>query len=56
MQRMERAWRTRRPDHDHPAGRVDIAEGIDAPGKLVVNKIQAVEGITWTLTCPAVRL
>jgi hypothetical protein len=37
-------------------GGVDIAEGIDAPGKLVVKKIQAVEGITWTLTCPAVRL
>src|SRR6266498_57976 len=29
---------------------------IDAPGKLVVKKIEAVEGITWTLTCPAVRL
>src|SRR6266545_4235468 len=27
-------------------GGVDIAEGIDAPGKLVVKKIQAVEGIT----------
>jgi hypothetical protein len=37
-------------------GGVDIPEGIDAPGKLVVKKIQAVEGITWTLTCPAVRL
>jgi hypothetical protein len=37
-------------------GGVDIAEGIDAPGKLVVKKIQAVEGITWALTCPAVRL
>jgi hypothetical protein len=29
---------------------------IDAPGKLVVKKIEAVEGITWTLTSPAVRL
>jgi DNA-binding Lrp family transcriptional regulator len=31
------------------------AASIDALGKLVVSKIQAVEGITRTLTCPVVR-
>ena len=51
MQRMERAGRTRRPittilPAEVDDGGVDIAEGIDAPGKLVVKKIQAVEGIT----------
>lgn len=29
---------------------------IDALGRLVVSKIQAVEGVTRTLTCPVVRL
>jgi hypothetical protein len=32
------------------------AGSIDALGRLVVSKIQAVEGITRTLTCPVVRL
>ena len=32
------------------------AEDVDSLGKLVVAKIQAVEGITRTLTCPVVRL
>jgi DNA-binding Lrp family transcriptional regulator len=32
------------------------AESIDSRGRLVVSKIQAVEGITRTLTCPVVRL
>lgn len=32
------------------------ADSIDALGKLVVARIQAVEGITRTLTCPIVRL
>ena len=32
------------------------AASIDALGSLVVSKIQAVEGITRTLTCPVVRL
>lgn len=32
------------------------ADTIDALGKLVVARIQAVEGITRTLTCPIVRL
>jgi DNA-binding Lrp family transcriptional regulator len=32
------------------------AEDVDALGKMVVAKIQAVEGITRTLTCPVVRL
>jgi DNA-binding Lrp family transcriptional regulator len=32
------------------------AASIDALGRLVVSKIQAVEGITRTLTCPVVRL
>jgi DNA-binding Lrp family transcriptional regulator len=29
---------------------------IDALGRLVVSKVQAVEGVTRTLTCPVVRL
>jgi hypothetical protein len=29
---------------------------MDALGRPVVSKIQAVEGITWTLTSPVVRL
>jgi DNA-binding Lrp family transcriptional regulator len=32
------------------------AEDVDQLGKLVVAKIQAVEGITRTLTCPVVNL
>jgi DNA-binding Lrp family transcriptional regulator len=32
------------------------ADDVDALGKLVVARIQAVEGITRTLTCPVVRL
>jgi len=32
------------------------AETMDALGRLVVSKIQAVEGIARTLTCPVVRL
>lgn len=32
------------------------ADDVDALGKLVVAKIQAVEGITRTLTCPVVHL
>ncbi len=32
------------------------AESVDTLGKLVVSKVQAVEGITRTLTCPIVVL
>jgi hypothetical protein len=32
------------------------AASIDGLGRLVVSKIQVVEGITRTLTCPVVRL
>ena len=32
------------------------ADDVDQLGKLVVAKIQAVEGITRTLTCPIVHL
>lgn len=32
------------------------AESLDEVGKLVVAKIQAVPGITRTVTCPVVRL
>lgn len=32
------------------------AADVDSLGKLVVAKIQAVEGITRTLTCPVIRL
>jgi DNA-binding Lrp family transcriptional regulator len=32
------------------------AEDIDGLGKLIVAKVQAVVGITRTLTCPVVRL
>ena len=32
------------------------AEDVDSLGKLVVAKVQAVEGITRTLTCPVVKL
>ena len=32
------------------------AEDVDSLGRLVVAKIQAVEGITRTLTCPVVKI
>jgi DNA-binding Lrp family transcriptional regulator len=32
------------------------ADGVDDLGKLVVARIQAIEGITRTLTCPVVHL
>ncbi len=32
------------------------AESVDELGKMVVSRIQAVEGITRTLTCPVVHL
>ena len=32
------------------------ADTVDAIGKLVVSKVQAIEGITRTLTCPIVVL
>jgi DNA-binding Lrp family transcriptional regulator len=32
------------------------AESVDDLGKMVVSRIQAVEGITRTLTCPVVHL
>ncbi len=32
------------------------APDVDALGRLVVTKIQVVEGVTRTLTCPIVRL
>lgn len=32
------------------------ADDVDALGKLVVAKIQTIEGITRTLTCPVVKL
>jgi DNA-binding Lrp family transcriptional regulator len=32
------------------------ADDVDSLGKLVVAKIQSVEGITRTLTCPVVKL
>lgn len=32
------------------------SEDVDSLGKLVVARIQAVEGITRTLTCPVVKL
>ena len=35
---------------------VTQADSIDDLGKMVVSKIQAVDGITRTLTCPVVRL
>ncbi len=33
-----------------------VAENVDELGKLVAAQIQAVEGITRTLTCPVVRI
>jgi DNA-binding Lrp family transcriptional regulator len=35
--------------------RVEAAD-VDALGKLVVSKIQAVKGVTRTLTCPVLHL
>ena len=32
------------------------ADDVDSLGRLVVAKIQAIEGITRTLTCPVVKL
>lgn len=32
------------------------ADDVDALGQLVVARIQAIEGITRTLTCPVVKL
>ncbi|CAN5869693.1 Lrp/AsnC ligand binding domain-containing protein [soil metagenome] len=32
------------------------AENVDSLAKLVVSKIQAVDGVTRTLTCPVVHL
>lgn len=32
------------------------ADDVDALGKLVVAKVQAIDGITRTLTCPVVHL
>jgi DNA-binding Lrp family transcriptional regulator len=32
------------------------ADSVDELGKLVLNKIQAVEGLSRTLTCPVVSL
>jgi DNA-binding Lrp family transcriptional regulator len=40
----------------HDAIVIIEAENIDELGRMVVSKIQAVEGITRTLTCPVVRL
>jgi DNA-binding Lrp family transcriptional regulator len=40
----------------HDAIVIIEAENIDDLGRMVVSKIQAVEGITRTLTCPVVRL
>ena len=33
-----------------------VAADVDALGKLVVARIQSIEGITRTLTCPVVHL
>jgi len=48
-------------DADDVTGPYDVivkatADDVDALGKLVVAKIQAIEGITRTLTCPVVNL
>lgn len=32
------------------------ADDVDALGKLVVSRIQSVDGITRTLTCPVIKL
>lgn len=33
-----------------------VADDVDSLGKLVVSKIQAIDGVTRTLTCPVVHL
>ena len=48
-------------DADDVTGPYDVivraqASNVDELGKLVVAKIQSVEGITRTLTCPVVNL
>lgn len=48
-------------DADDVTGPYDVivkasADDVDALGKLVVARIQAIEGITRTLTCPVVNL
>ena len=48
-------------DADDVTGPYDVivraeAQNVDELGKLVVAKIQAVDGITRTLTCPVVNL
>jgi DNA-binding Lrp family transcriptional regulator len=48
-------------DADDVTGPYDVivrasAEDVDQLGKLVVAKVQAIEGITRTLTCPVVNL
>ena len=45
------------PCHDcRPHAHNATADDVDSLGKLVVARIQAVEGITRTLTCPVVKL
>jgi DNA-binding Lrp family transcriptional regulator len=46
---------------DYVTGPYDVivragAENMDELGKLVATQIQAIDGITRTLTCPAVRI
>lgn len=48
-------------DADDVTGPYDVivkatADDVDALGKLVVARIQGIEGITRTLTCPVVNL
>ena len=48
-------------DADDVTGPYDViataqAESVDALGRMVVSRIQLVEGITRTLTCPVVNL
>ncbi|MFH1330406.1 MAG: Lrp/AsnC ligand binding domain-containing protein [Actinomycetota bacterium] len=33
-----------------------VAEDVDSLGRLVVSKIQAIDGVTRTLTCPTLHL
>jgi len=33
-----------------------VAEDVDSLGRLVVSKIQLIDGVTRTLTCPVVHL
>ena len=32
------------------------ADTVDAPGRMVVSKVQMIDGITRTLTCPVVNI